>query len=104
MRFIYALVVEAAATFVLAAPRRTFRSDVDADDVPCLDVPACPDLGTVSYANNVPSTENKTFPKTEVALCYDDRFIQITFTALEETSFYCTGVMSTLLTPPRWRR
>lgn len=90
MRFVYGLAV-AAASAVSAAPQKTVRSGDDDPSVPSLDVPACPDLGSVSYANSVPSTENTTFPKTEVALCYDDSFIHITFTALEETSFYCAS-------------
>lgn len=89
MRFVYALIVASAAA-VSAAPQKIVRSGDD-PSVPHLNVPACPDLGSVSYANAVPSTANATFPKTKVALCYDDRFIHITFTALEETSFYCTS-------------
>lgn len=83
------VILAAAAVTVAALPQKMARSD-DPSCVPTLDVPACPDLGSISYTNTVPSTDNATFPKTEVALCYDDSFIHITFTALEETAFYCT--------------
>lgn len=71
---------------VLAAPQQPKARGLD---VPSLDVPACPDVGSISYTNTVPSTDNTTFPKTEVSLCYDDASIHITFTALQEKSFYC---------------
>lgn len=90
MSFVTVLLAAAAVT-VAALPQNMARSDGQSC-VPSLDVPACPDLGSISYTNTVPSTDNATFPKTEVALCYDDSFIHITFTALEETAFYCTSV------------
>lgn len=71
---------------VLAVPQQT---EVGGLDVPSLDVPACPAVGSISYTNTVPSTDNTTFPKTDVSLCYDEAFIHITFTALQEKSFYC---------------
>lgn len=57
--------------------------------VPCLEVPECPALSTVTYNTPVPSSDDAVFPRTEVALCYDDSFIRITFSAFEEESFYC---------------
>lgn len=58
--------------------------------VPSLRVPACPDTGNITYTNSVPSTDTDPFPETQVAVCYDDLYIHIVFTALNETSFYCT--------------
>lgn len=100
MYFVAALIAASAAT-VAASPPKTARLG-DQPCVPSLNVPACPDLGSISYTNTVPSTDNTTFPKTEVALCYDDSFIHITFTALGETAFYCTfvGLASRMPTPP----
>lgn len=92
------LLVATAATAVVASSMQKDCRDEDIS-VPSLDVPACPDLGSVTWANTVPSTDNTTFPKTEVALCYDDSFIQITFTALEETSFYCASTQLGYPTP-----
>lgn len=90
MRFTSALVQAMAAT-VLAVPQPQHLAR--GLDVPSLDVPACPDVGSISYTNTVPSTDNTTFPKTEVAVCYDDASIHITFTALQEKSFYCKSAM-----------
>lgn len=90
MLFIKAL-LEAimAAAVSSAAPDKLHNHKTRDTQVPSLDVPACPSIGTISYHNTVPSTDNSAFPITEVALCYDDSFIQITFTALEEENFYC---------------
>lgn len=85
MRFTFIIIMTMSA-IVLAAPQ---QPTVRGLDVPSLDVPACPDVGSISYTNTVPSTDNTTFPKTEVSLCYDDASIHITFTALQEKSFYC---------------
>lgn len=57
-----------------------------ATNVPSLDVPACPRVGTVSYSKSVP---NKTdFPLTKVDLCYTKTSISLTFSAYDETNFY----------------
>lgn len=56
---------------------------------PSLCVPACPDLGNITYTNSVPSADEDPFPETRVAVCYDDLSIHILFEALNETSFYC---------------
>jgi hypothetical protein len=55
-------------------------------DVPSLEVPACPAKGSISYAHSVP--DKTEFPRTKVDLCYDDEFIHMTLTALNETNFY----------------
>lgn len=78
----------ALATVVSASPHMQMARG---PDVPSLDVPACGKTSkvTINYRNTVPSTDNSPFPCTQVSLCYDDAFIYIGFTALNETSFYC---------------
>jgi hypothetical protein len=53
---------------------------------PSVDVPACPQKGTVTYSKSVPDLTD--FPLTQVDLCYTDTSIAITFTAYNETNFY----------------
>lgn len=57
-----------------------------AKTVSSVDVPACPDTGSVSYSKSVPELTD--FPLTQVDLCYTDTAIAITFTAYNETDFY----------------
>ena len=57
-----------------------------ATDVPSLEVPACPSVGSVEYSKSVPDLDD--FPLTQVDLCYDNDAIQLTFTAYNETNFY----------------
>lgn len=57
-----------------------------ATDVPSLEVPACPSVGSVHYSKSMPEQED--FPLTQVDLCYDDDAIRLTFTAYNETNFY----------------
>ncbi|KAI1381202.1 hypothetical protein F4677DRAFT_402396 [Hypoxylon crocopeplum] len=55
--------------------------------LPSLKAPACSaGKGTVEYSKSVP--DKAAFPKTKVDVCYDDKSIHITFTALEETNYY----------------
>ena len=62
-------------------------------EVPCLQVPACPALGTIQYDKSVP---NKTdFALTQVDLCYDNTSIEITFTAYNETNFFVNASQGT---------
>ena len=61
--------------------------------VPSLNVPACPDKGSIEYSQSVP---NKTaFPLTQVDLCYDDAAIHIAFTAYHESNFYYNASQTT---------
>lgn len=83
-----------AATAVYGSSIVEHQARHDHSDVPSLHVPACPATSTVTYTKSVPSTDEDPFPETQVALCYDDSFIQIVFTALNETSFYCTPNLS----------
>ncbi|KAK4495038.1 hypothetical protein PRZ48_013365 [Zasmidium cellare] len=62
-------------------------------NVPYLEVPACPDKGTITYNQSVPDKTD--FPKTQVDLCYGDKSISITFTAYEETNFYYNSSYTT---------
>ncbi|KAJ6783303.1 hypothetical protein PWT90_02538 [Aphanocladium album] len=55
-------------------------------NVPSVDVPACPAVGTVRYSKSVP--DKKDFPETRVELCYTDTSLAITFKAFNETNFY----------------
>ncbi|PSR88691.1 hypothetical protein BD289DRAFT_366752 [Coniella lustricola] len=64
-------------------------------DVPSLRVPGCPAVASVSYNTSVPSTDNTPFPETKVDICYDDSFIRIKFTALQEESFYYNASVPT---------
>ena len=83
----------ATGTFSLALALATAIQAVVALDVPCLQVPACPQLGTIQYDKSVP---NKTdFALTQVDLCYDDTSIEITFTAYNETSFFVNASQGT---------
>ncbi|KAF2170411.1 hypothetical protein M409DRAFT_64161 [Zasmidium cellare ATCC 36951] len=61
--------------------------------VPSLEVPACPDKGTLTYNQSVPDKTN--FPNTQVDLCYEDKSISITFTAYEETNFFYNDTYTT---------
>ena len=54
---------------------------------PHLDVPACPDKGSVTYNGRVPD-QTHDFAQTQVDLCYTESTIAITFTAYNETNFY----------------
>lgn len=95
MHRILALVLVAAATNVAGS---SFQPQARHDDpaVPSLRVPACPDTGNITYTNSVPSSDTDPFPETQVAVCYDDLYIRMVFTALEETSFYCMPTFSPL--------
>ncbi|KAF3763453.1 hypothetical protein M406DRAFT_279552 [Cryphonectria parasitica EP155] len=64
-------------------------------DVPSLDVPECPAVGTVAYNTSVPNNDTAAFPETKASLCYDDSFIRITFTALQEEYFYYNNSVPT---------
>lgn len=68
-------------------------------DVPSLQVPACPQLGTIKYSRSVPNLTD--FPLTQVDLCYDDNFIQVAFTAFNETNFYYNETQTT--NDPIWQ-
>lgn len=81
------------ATAIMAMSHKAVARDLD---VPSLDVPGCPATGSTSYDNTVPSTDSTTFPTTNVSLCYDESFIHITFTALQEKSFYCKDESATI--------
>ncbi|KAI1498584.1 hypothetical protein F5X99DRAFT_392759 [Biscogniauxia marginata] len=63
-----------------------FGAGCEGTEVPSLQVPSCPDKGTVQYSKSVPDQAD--FPLTQVDLCYDDSSIEITFTAFEEKHFY----------------
>ena len=81
----------ATGTFVLVLA--TAIQAITGLDVPCLQVPACPQLGTIQYDKSVP---NKTdFALTQVDLCYDDTSIEITFTAYNETNFFVNASQGT---------
>lgn len=87
MRWVlFSVIAAAAAVSGLSFEHYARHND---PSVPSLEVPTCPDTGNVSYTNSVPSTDTDPFPETQVAVCYDDNFIHIIFTALNETSFYC---------------
>jgi hypothetical protein len=61
--------------------------------VPHLEVPACPNKGTIQYDQSVP---NKTaFPLTQVDLCYDTQAIRINFTAYNETNYFYNSSYTT---------
>ncbi|CAN8105571.1 unnamed protein product [Discula destructiva] len=91
MLLINALLV-ATTVAVSTAPQKPTARGLH---VPSLYVPACPAVGMISYDNTVPSSDNSTFPETDVSLCYDDSFIHITLTALEEKSFYYNASVPT---------
>lgn len=78
---------------VLAATAAAAASASYASVVPSLQVPACPALGTLSYNASVP--DRAAFPRTDVALCYDDASIRINFTAEGETSFHYNASQTT---------
>lgn len=61
--------------------------------VPSLQVPACPQKGTIQYDKSDP---NRTaFPLTQVDLCYSTTSIELTFTAYNETNFYYNASLTT---------
>ena len=64
-----------------------------ANEVPYLEVPACPNVGTVHYDRSVP--DKTTFPLTQVKLCYDNQAIHIDFTAFNETNYYYNASQTT---------
>ncbi|KAK4608828.1 Extracellular protein [Fulvia fulva] len=61
--------------------------------VPSLDVHACPSKCNITYDKSVPDL--KDFPRTQVDLCYDDNFLNIDFTAYNETNFYYNESLTT---------
>lgn len=88
MLFINTILLAVVSALISAAPDNLERKANDLQ-VPSLNVPACPATGTVYYNTSLPSTDNTTFPKTQVDLCYEDAKIRITFTGWQEESFYC---------------
>lgn len=62
-------------------------------NVPSVDVPACPHVGTIHYSKSVP--DKKDFPRTSVDLCYTDTKLSLTFTALDEINFYYNASQGT---------
>ncbi|KAI1179814.1 hypothetical protein F4777DRAFT_400965 [Nemania sp. FL0916] len=63
--------------------------------VPSLNVPSCDKgKGSVQYDRSVPNGESK-FPLTKVDLCYTDKAINITFTALEEVNYFYNASYTT---------
>lgn len=86
MRFFgaFALILAAFATFSVVAHQNIPK--------PALDVPCCPNTGSITYDQSVP--DRAPFPETKVSLCYSDSFIHINFTALEEENFYCMSASS----------
>lgn len=58
---------------------------------PYLDVPYCPNTGSITYNLSVPDRDP--FPETSVSLCYDNSLIHIKFTALGEETFYCMPIL-----------
>lgn len=61
--------------------------------VPCVDVPACPKVGTIRYSKSVP--DKKDFPRTQVDLCYTDTKLSLTFTARDEVNFFFNATQGT---------
>lgn len=61
-------------------------SAANSTSLPSLQVPACPEKGTIKY--NLTSPDQVAFPNTAVEVCYDNSSIQISFLAYNETSFY----------------
>ncbi|ROW14257.1 hypothetical protein VPNG_04303 [Cytospora leucostoma] len=87
MRFFgaFALILAAFATLSVVAHQNIAK--------PALDVPHCPNTGSITYDQSVP--DRSPFPETKVSLCYSDSFIYINFTALEEENFYYNSSLST---------
>lgn len=80
-----------AQTFLLALAATV--PALAALDVPHLNVPACPNQGTVTYSKSVPNRTE--FPPSEVNVCYDDSAIHITFTAYNEVNYYYNASQGT---------
>ena len=55
-------------------------------NLPSVNVPACPRVGTINYSKSVP--DKKDFPRTSIDLCYTDTKLSLTFKALDETNFF----------------
>lgn len=76
-------------TVIIAA----LAASVHALNVPSLEVPACPQKGTIQYSKSDP---NRTaFPLTQVDLCYSPTSIELTFIAHNETNFYYNASLTT---------
>ncbi|KAF4974222.1 hypothetical protein FZEAL_8860 [Fusarium zealandicum] len=67
-------------------PLLALPSLINAIRVPSVNVPACPQVGTIKYSKSVP--DQTAFPLTQVDLCYTKTSIALTFTAHDETNFY----------------
>lgn len=61
--------------------------------VPSVDVPACPKVGTIKYDKSVP--DKKSFPRTQVDLCYTDTKLRLKFTARDEVNFFFNASQGT---------
>ncbi|PNY29653.1 Uncharacterized protein TCAP_00431 [Tolypocladium capitatum] len=64
-----------------------------AQNVPSVDVPACPGVGTIAYDRTVPDL--MPFPRTQVDLCYTDDHLQLGFTAFGEVNYYFNASQTT---------
>lgn len=83
------LAATTAASLAAASPAADVSASSSSSsncNVPSVNVPACPRVGTVRYNKSVP--DKQPFPETQVDLCYSDSSIEITFTARDEVNFY----------------
>lgn len=79
-------------TLFLAAAAAGLVTGADCQ-VPSVNVPACPKVGTISYNKSVP--DKKDFPRTSVDLCYTDTKLSLTWKALDEINFFFNASQGT---------
>lgn len=79
-------------TLALAAPALAIPSSTGLE-VPSLQVPSCPNIGTASFALSVP--DKKPFPKTSIDACYTSTSLVLAFRAFEEQSFHYNSSQGT---------
>ncbi|RBA21011.1 hypothetical protein FPRO05_08458 [Fusarium proliferatum] len=61
--------------------------------VPSVSVPSCPRSNRIAFSKSVPDQDP--FPRTQIDLCYTSTALSLTFTALDEKSFYFNSSQGT---------
>ncbi|RFU72762.1 hypothetical protein TARUN_9495 [Trichoderma arundinaceum] len=64
-----------------------------ATNLPSVNVPSCPSIGTISYSKSVPDLTP--FPLTQVNLCYTDQSLKLTFIAFDEINYFFNASQGT---------
>ncbi|KAH6609980.1 hypothetical protein Trco_003326 [Trichoderma cornu-damae] len=77
----------------LTAATAGLFATASATEVPGVNVPSCPGIGTISFSRSVPDLTP--FPRTQVNLCYTDKSLELTFIAYDEVNFFFNSSQGT---------